>query len=48
MNCVSYVEFSNLLNGNPQPSFNPCRGMGQGDSSPYLFVLCGDVFSALI
>ncbi|XP_057426337.1 uncharacterized protein LOC130719745 [Lotus japonicus] len=49
MNCVSSVDFSIMLNGNPQPVFSPLRGLRQGDPlSPYLFILCGEVFSALI
>ncbi|XP_057428472.1 uncharacterized protein LOC130721892 [Lotus japonicus] len=49
MHCVSTVSFSIMLNGNPQPRFVPNRGLRQGDPlSPYLFILCGEVFSALI
>ncbi|XP_057452127.1 uncharacterized protein LOC130743933 [Lotus japonicus] len=49
MSCVSTVSFSIMLNGNPQENFVPNRGLRQGDPlSPYLFILCGEVFSALI
>ncbi|XP_057422210.1 uncharacterized protein LOC130716023 [Lotus japonicus] len=49
MNCIMTVRFSIMLNGNPQPYFAPKRGLRQGDPlSPYLFILCGEAFSALI
>jgi hypothetical protein len=49
MKCVSTVSFSILINGNPTTTFFPQRGPRQGDPlSSYLFILCADVFSALI
>jgi len=49
LNCVSSVSFSMLLNGSPCQTFIPQRGHCQGDPlSPYLFMICAEVFSGLL
>lgn len=49
MNCVNTSSFSILINGFSRDTFQPIRGIRQGDPlSPYLFILCVDVFSKLI
>ncbi|KAF7146289.1 hypothetical protein RHSIM_Rhsim04G0067000 [Rhododendron simsii] len=48
MECVKTVSFSITVNGEAGESFHPSRGIRQGcPLSPYLFVLCGEGFTAL-
>lgn len=49
MSCVTSVSFSVIINGYPTNSIISTRGIRQEDHiSPYLFILCANVFSSLI
>lgn len=49
MECVSRVTYLVLINGRPTEEFSFKRSIRQGDTiSPYLFILCAEVFSHLL
>ena len=49
ISCISSTSASLLFNGNQLESFNPFRGLRQGDPiSPYIFVLYMEFLSSLI
>ena len=49
MNCIESAKLSVLWNGEPMETFQPSRGIRQGDPlSPYLYVLCMERLTHLI
>ena len=49
MECVRSVTIFVSVNGKPSEDFSPYRGIREGDPfSPYLFILCVEVFSNLL
>lgn len=49
MNCITMATFSVIINGSPKGFIQPERGLRQGcPFSPYLFILCTEIFSNLL
>ena len=49
MSCISSTSTTLLFNGSQLETFNPSKGLRQGDPiSPYIFILCMEFLSSLI
>lgn len=49
MNCITYVHYSIIVNGQPSEIFYPTRGIRKEDHlSLYLFLLCAKGLSSLV
>ncbi|MDV3194105.1 MAG: reverse transcriptase domain-containing protein, partial [Sweet potato little leaf phytoplasma] len=49
MACIESVSYSVLINGTPQETFTPKRGIRQGDPiSPYIFLFCAEGLTSLL
>lgn len=49
MNCITMATFSVIINRSPKGFIQPERGLRQGcPFSPYLFILCTEIFSNLL